>query len=207
MLNQHYYIAPDAAKPHVLYQLLKNREGVWGLIYCQTRREIEALTRQLKGLVTVESLHGGLAPELRKSLIENFKRKRFNLLLLTEGLGQEVFVDGVNFVLYYEVPQEMNIFKRQVEQLEKHQQKSDFFCFFTPYQQNDLEQLQQRQGLRMEKHPSCLMSFKTPEEVANQIQSGQKTGSPKLQQHPKNQQRNNTNKGKGNQPSTPSRWV
>lgn len=65
MFKGFYYIAPESAKPSVVYQFIKKHPDCYGISVCQTRRDVDTLTRQLKALLPTQGLHDSISWELR----------------------------------------------------------------------------------------------------------------------------------------------
>jgi superfamily II DNA/RNA helicase len=208
MLKGLYYIAPDPAKPSVVYQFIKKQADCYGIIVCQTRRDVDTLTRQLKALMPTQGLHGSISKVARDNLIENFKRKRIKLLILTEGFGSEISLEDIDLVLYYHPPQTMDLFHRYIDQLSRLDPSGAFYCLLTPAQQEALADLEKLPSLELSKHPTCLMNFQTPEEMAEQALTEKNNALRQRPPQPPTGSRTGTQfKNKGNQPSLPSRWV
>ena len=129
---------------------IRRREGVSGMIYRFSRREVEALAMALQdeGL-SVAAYHAGLDEETRSAVQEQFIRGEVDVIVATVAFGMGIDKPDVRFVLHADLPKSMEQYYQQIGRAGRDGKRAD--CVLL-YEQNDMEKL------------SFLMRGKTPEE-------------------------------------------
>ncbi|MFP4165718.1 MAG: RecQ family ATP-dependent DNA helicase [Opitutales bacterium] len=93
----------EKEKMEVLERLL--REHGTGIIYCATRKSVEAVAAKIQPLTTeVIHYHGGLRDEERTTAQERFMRGEANVVVATNAFGMGIDRADIRFVCHYEMP-------------------------------------------------------------------------------------------------------
>lgn len=104
-LKQSYYQIDSMVRKEVLDKLLKKHLPEFGLIFCNTRAEVEAVTKYLKKLgYLCEGLHGGLSQGMRIKIFQKFRRGQYRLLITTSLAARGVDFDKISHVINYDLP-------------------------------------------------------------------------------------------------------
>ncbi|WP_071131520.1 RecQ family ATP-dependent DNA helicase [Enterococcus timonensis] len=87
-----------------LSQLLKTQHAA-GIIYCNTRKKTETLTKSLQqqGLLC-SFYHGGLTSLERKKLQAQFQAGQLQVMIATNAFGMGIDKPDIRFVIHYEQP-------------------------------------------------------------------------------------------------------
>jgi ATP-dependent RNA helicase DeaD len=108
LLKQYYYELDFRQKFSLLAHLLKKTGTEKAIVFCNTRREVDLITKNLKnnGLSgKVSALHGGLSQARRNSVIRDFHAGRFKVLVATDVAGRGLDIDDVSHIVNYDIPQ------------------------------------------------------------------------------------------------------
>jgi superfamily II DNA/RNA helicase len=108
LLKQYYYELDFRQKFSLLAHLLKKTGPDKAIVFCNTRREVDLITKNLQnnGLSgKVSALHGGLSQARRNSVIRNFHAGRFKVLVATDVAGRGLDIDDVSLIVNYDIPQ------------------------------------------------------------------------------------------------------
>ena len=85
-------------------EFLKKRDGPT-LVFVRTKHGAERLARQLQALgVRAAAMHGDRTQEQRMAAVEGFRSGRHNVLVATDIAARGLDIDGITFVINYEVP-------------------------------------------------------------------------------------------------------
>ncbi|MFX1465558.1 MAG: DEAD/DEAH box helicase [Promethearchaeota archaeon] len=107
LLKQYYYELDFRQKFSLLVHLLKQTGKDKAIVFCNTRREVDLITKNLQnnGLSRkVSALHGGLSQARRNSVIRDFHAGRFKVLVATDVAGRGLDIDDVSHIVNYDIP-------------------------------------------------------------------------------------------------------
>ncbi|VVB79995.1 putative ATP-dependent RNA helicase [uncultured archaeon] len=104
-LTQVYYDVPANMKFSLLVHLLKNEQGDLVMVFCNTRRIVDFVERNLRrvGLNSI-AIHGGLTQNRRSRVLEEFHGKGTKILICTDVAGRGLDIKGVSHVYNYDIP-------------------------------------------------------------------------------------------------------
>ena len=88
-----------------LLQILERHAGEAGIVYCGSRREVEALAEWLKGEgLRAAPYHAGLDDEVRSRNQEAFLDERIDIIVATVAFGMGIDRSNVRFVVHAGAP-------------------------------------------------------------------------------------------------------
>ncbi|MEI6058385.1 MAG: DEAD/DEAH box helicase [archaeon] len=104
-LKQIYYDTPDNMKFSLLVHLLKNEKSDLVMIFCNTRRNVDFLERNLSRIgIESQAIHGGLSQNKRSSVLEQFHGKGVKVMICTDVAARGLDIKGVSHVYNYDLP-------------------------------------------------------------------------------------------------------
>jgi ATP-dependent RNA helicase DeaD len=104
-LKQIYYDAPQGQKFSLLVHLLKIDIQELVMVFCNTRRNVEFVFKNLnKSGIRAEAIHGGLTQNNRTKVLEEFKKKVIKVLVCTDVAGRGLDIKGVTNIYNYNTP-------------------------------------------------------------------------------------------------------
>jgi ATP-dependent RNA helicase DeaD len=106
-LEQVYYDVPRNMKLSLLAHLLeKEREGLV-IVFCNTRRTVDFVVKNLKGnKIRAIAIHGGLSQNKRTQTIKTFNNGRVSVLICTDVAARGLHIDNVSHVYNYDIPKD-----------------------------------------------------------------------------------------------------
>lgn len=104
-LEQVFYDAQHNIKFSLLVHLLKNEKKGLVMVFCNTRRNADILSRNLKryGLHAL-AIHGGLAQNKRSNIMKMFHSQEVFILVCTDVAARGLDIKGVSHVYNYDIP-------------------------------------------------------------------------------------------------------
>lgn len=76
-----------------------------GIIYCATRKQVEAVAEQLEGWnITYVSYHGGMSDNARKNAQQEFMERRADVAVATNAFGMGIDRPDLRFVAHFQMP-------------------------------------------------------------------------------------------------------
>ena len=112
--NLLYRVLPRAAlKPQLLAVLERHRRDP-GIIYCTSRREVDALAAWLTGLGTPAlPYHAGLSDETRRHNQDAFLNERVDIIVATVAFGMGIDRSNVRFVVHAGAPRSLEHYQQE----------------------------------------------------------------------------------------------
>lgn len=95
--------------------LLEAHRGSSGIIYCSTRRQVDALAARLAadGWPALP-YHAGLEAEARRHNQDEFSRDRVPIIVATIAFGMGINKSNVRFVLHYNLPESLEHYYQEI---------------------------------------------------------------------------------------------
>lgn len=104
-LRQVYYDVKDFEKFSLLVHLLKNEEAHLVMIFCNTRRNVDFVVKNLKEQgINAQAIHGGMSQEKRNTTLKKFDSSKVNVLVATDVAARGLDIKGVSHVYNYDLP-------------------------------------------------------------------------------------------------------
>jgi ATP-dependent DNA helicase RecQ len=98
-----------------LKAFLDAHSGRSGIIYCNTRRQVEILIRQLQ-MFGIRALpyHAGLGDEARRQNQRAFVRDEVSIIVATVAFGMGINKSNVRFVMHYDLPPSLENYYQEI---------------------------------------------------------------------------------------------
>lgn len=104
-LKQIYYDARDSEKFSLLVHLLKNEDAHLVMIFCNTRRNVDFVAKNLKeNEVAAQAIHGGMDQSKRIRVLKGFTDSKVNVIVCTDVAARGLDIPGVSHIYNYDLP-------------------------------------------------------------------------------------------------------
>lgn len=114
-IQQCYYRVKGNEKLTRLNQLLLLMRPESCMIFCNTKRAVDQVTRFLnKKGYAAQALHGDIPQGKRLATMQQFKNGGFHLLVATDVAARGIHVDDLSLVINYDVPNEKDNYVHRV---------------------------------------------------------------------------------------------
>ena len=121
---------PDSKRGELL-TLLALRKGKSGIVYCSTRKEVEAVCVFLQEKkFAATRYHAGLSDEERKQNQEDFLYDRKTVMVATNAFGMGIDKSNVSFVIHYNMPQNMEGYYQEAGRAGRDGEKAECILLF-----------------------------------------------------------------------------
>ncbi|MBI1971691.1 MAG: DEAD/DEAH box helicase [Candidatus Aenigmarchaeota archaeon] len=105
LLRQVYYDVKPHDKFSLLVHLLKQNEEGIALVFCATRREVDAVASNLKEQgINALPIHGGMEQNKRLKAVDALKSEKITVLVATDVAARGLDIRNVSHVYNYDVP-------------------------------------------------------------------------------------------------------
>jgi ATP-dependent RNA helicase DeaD len=104
-LKQVYYDARDNEKFGLLVHLLKNEDAHLIMIFCNTRRNVDFVAKNLADNgISAQAIHGGMEQNKRQRVLKGFDNAKVNVLVCTDVAARGLDIQGISHVYNYDLP-------------------------------------------------------------------------------------------------------
>jgi ATP-dependent DNA helicase RecQ len=112
--NLVYRVLPRASLKNQLLAVLERHRGEAGIIYCTSRREVEALATWLTTTGTrALPYHAGLSDEDRRQNQDAFLSERIDVIVATVAFGMGIDRSNVRFVVHAGAPRSLEHYQQE----------------------------------------------------------------------------------------------
>ncbi len=105
MLKQYYCDIDRAKKFSLLVHLINDEQPELGIIFCNSRRDVDAVSSNLRhNNINAGALHGGMTQAKRERVMDMFHKGKFRFLVATDVAARGLDVRSVSHIFNYSVP-------------------------------------------------------------------------------------------------------
>eukprot|EP01067_Filipodium_phascolosomae_P001425 Filipodium_phascolosomae@DN1951_c0_g1_i2.p1 len=134
-----------------LYETLTITQAI---IYCNTRRKVDDLTRRMNEQdFTVSSMHGELDQKERELIMREFRTGSTRVLITTDLLARGIDVQQVSLVINYDLPISMENYIHRIGRSGRFGRKGIAINFVTEADKNSLKELETYYHTQIEELP------------------------------------------------------
>lgn len=114
-VEQCYFEVPMGAKMDALAILLHTHCPKLSIIFCNTKKMVDELTRYLgEHGFNASALHGDMKQEARTAVMNSFKTGRTPILIATDVAARGIDVDNVDAVYNFDIPQDYEYYIHRI---------------------------------------------------------------------------------------------
>jgi len=104
-LTQIYYNISTNLKFSLLVHLLKKEKKGLVMVFCNTRRKVDSVAKNLKSVgINATAIHGGLTQSRRSSVLKHFHSQTVHVLVCTDVAARGLDIKGVSHIYNYDIP-------------------------------------------------------------------------------------------------------
>ena len=119
-------------KDRELKQLLGDRSGKSGIIYCATRKKVETVCQMLNELgYPATRYHAGLEEQERTANQEDFLFDRKTIMVATNAFGMGIDKSNVSFVIHYNMPKSLEAYYQEAGRAGRDGSQADCILLFS----------------------------------------------------------------------------
>lgn len=114
-IEQYYLEVRDANKVEVLSRLIDANNFKLSVVFCNTKRRVDDLCRDLQARgYSAESLHGDMKQLQRDNVMSRFRNGLIDILIATDVAARGIDVDDVDAVFNYDVPSDEEYYVHRI---------------------------------------------------------------------------------------------
>jgi ATP-dependent RNA helicase DeaD len=103
LLKQIYFDVTPKEKFSLLVHLLKEKTSGLSIVFCETRREVDIITKNLKKQgIHAMAVHGGLSQNKRSSAVDSLKKENIDVLVATDVAARGLDINNISHIYNYD---------------------------------------------------------------------------------------------------------
>ena len=131
--NLSFSVYQPKDRDKTLSELLRDRYRQSGIIYCATRKNVEAVCSQLDGEgFSVTRYHAGLDAEERRQNQEDFLFDRKRIMVATNAFGMGIDKSNVSYVIHYNMPKSLEAYYQEAGRAGRDGCDADCILLYAP---------------------------------------------------------------------------
>lgn len=134
------YIEED--KLELVKDIIREREGEAGIIYCATRKEVDGLYYYLKDLgYDVLKYHGGLKDSEKEFYQDEFLNENSNVMIATNAFGMGIDKSNIRYIIHFTISKNIEGYYQEIGRAGRDGFSAKCYLFFNRADIRTLEYL------------------------------------------------------------------
>ena len=143
-IEQIYYTIYPDRKLQMLSSVLYMNPEFYGLIFCQTKREVGEITEWLKRKsFKVDCIHGDRPQRERDFILQDFRKGRVKILVATDVAARGLDINDLTHVINFSLPREVESYTHRIGRTGRAGKKGLALSIVAPHEVRTLKRIQQ----------------------------------------------------------------
>lgn len=143
-IEQIYYTIYPDRKLQMLSSVLYMNPEFYGLVFCQTKREVQEITEWLKRKsFKVDCIHGDRPQREREFILKDFRTGRVKILVATDVAARGLDINDLTHVINFSLPREVESYTHRIGRTGRAGKKGLALSIVAPHEVRTLKRIQQ----------------------------------------------------------------
>lgn len=157
LTEQFFWMVHEGDKTEALIRLIDTTEDFYGLVFCQTKLDADAVAKELdERKYEAAALHGDIPQSQREKILAGFRAKKTRVLVATDVAARGIDIEGITHVVNYAIPYDGPTYTHRIGRTGRAGAKGVAVSFIRPGERRRVEYLRKhaRGDLKEAKIPS-----------------------------------------------------
>ena len=143
-IEQIYYTIYPDRKLQMLSSVLYMNQDFYGLIFCQTKREVIEITEWLKRKsFPVDCIHGDRPQREREFILNDFRKGRVKILVATDVAARGLDINDLTHVVNFSLPRDVESYVHRIGRTGRAGKKGMALSIVAPHEVRTMKRIQQ----------------------------------------------------------------
>jgi ATP-dependent RNA helicase DeaD len=153
-VEQRYIEVHSRDKFDVLCRLFDQMDPRLALVFCNTKRRVDQVTKRLKTLgYSVGAIHGDLKQSQRDRVMGQFRRGEIDLLVATDVAARGIDVEDIDLVVNLDVPQVAEYYVHRIGRTARAGRSGRAITFVSPEDVYKMKEIQHMANITISRIP------------------------------------------------------
>ena len=145
-----YLAAGDQYKPDAVQSLIKQKNPRLALIFCNTKRRVRTVQKQLSGQgVSASCLHGDMSQSQRNIIMDTFRKGKTTVLVATDVAARGIDVSDIDLVINYDIPDKMENYVHRIGRTGRAGHTGRACTLVSPWDRNKIMDIERRFRIKL----------------------------------------------------------
>ena len=157
LTEQFFWMVREEDKTEALVRLIDSTDSFYGLVFCQTKADTDAVAKELdERHYEAAALHGDIPQNQREKILHRFKIKKTTILVATDVAARGIDIEGITHVVNYSIPYDGPTYTHRIGRTGRAGAKGTAVSFIRPNERRRIEYLRRhaRGELKEQRLPS-----------------------------------------------------
>lgn len=146
-IEQFYFEVAERNKTEVLARLLDLNNVKLGLVFCNTKSQVDSVVEFLKSCgYFADSLHGDMNQNQRDKVMNGFRRGRVEILVATDVAGRGIDVNNIEAVFNYDLPRDDEDYIHRIGRTARAGRSGAAYTFVSRKQVQSIKRIERANG-------------------------------------------------------------
>lgn len=152
-IEHFYFVVNQRNRYEALRRLLDYYPEIYGLIFCQTKRDTQQVADKLMADgYNTGAIHGDLSQAQRDDVMKKFRDKTIQILVATDVAARGIDVQGITHVINYKVPDDVENYTHRSGRTARAGKHGFSFSLTTPSEVYRIKQIERVSGTSFQLH-------------------------------------------------------
>jgi ATP-dependent RNA helicase DeaD len=133
LTTQIYFEVRENDKLEALCRIVDMEEDFYGVVFCRTKVDVDALTRALRDRsYEAEGIHGDIDQNNREKVLKRFRTRDITILIATDVAARGIDINDLTHVINYALPQNPEAYVHRIGRTGRAGKQGTAITFITP---------------------------------------------------------------------------
>jgi ATP-dependent RNA helicase DeaD len=151
-VKQSYLTAGERQKSEAVQSLIKQEQPRLALVFCNTKRRVKNLQKQLFAQgIPASCLHGDLSQNQRDAIMSTFRKGKITVLVATDVAARGIDVSDIDLVINYDIPDKMEYYVHRIGRTGRAGQAGRACTLVGPQEKGKIMNIERRFSIKLAK--------------------------------------------------------